>query len=382
MRCPFLCDFSGGARGAVGVLPLQELPPEFIPFTIFAMTRNRTRTEPTLNLSPSLNHRQVMKNMTQSLAYDGGDVSRWQQTLRRKLKSLIGMPEKDDAPLKVRSLWKRETRLGTIEKIAFEVEPKCDLLAYWCVPREALSPRPAMICLQGHSTGMHNSIGVEREDESKAMKVEGDRDFAIGAMQRGVAALCIEQRSFGLRREQHQEQVSSHPCHDAVMHALMLGRTLAGERVFDVDRGLDYLAQRGDVDMKRVGVMGNSGGGTITMYAAALLPRLSFAMPSCSFCTFADSIMSIYHCGDNYIPGILQYAEAADVMGLFAPKPLVVVTGREDPIFPLPGVRKAFRDLQRIYEAAGAKENCRLAIGEGGHRFYADDGWPKLLKMI
>jgi dienelactone hydrolase len=197
-----------------------------------------------------------------------------------------------------------------------------------------------------------------------------------------VAALCIEQRSFGLRREQHQEQVSPHGCQDAVMHALMLGRTLAGERVFDVDRGLDYLASRGDVDMKRVGVMGNSGGGTVTMYAAALLPRLSFAMPSCSFCTFADSIMSIYHCADNYIPGILQYAEAADVMGLFAPKPLVIVAGREDAIFPLPGVRKAFRDLQKIYEAAGAKENCRLVIGEGGHRFYADDAWPKLLKMI
>jgi dienelactone hydrolase len=342
----------------------------------------KTPPEPKLNLSPSLNHQQVMKNMTQTLAYDGGDVSRWQQTLRRKLKMLVAMPEKGSASLKVRSLWQRETKLGTIEKIAFEVEPKCDLLAYWCVPHEALEPRPTMICLQGHSTGMHNSIGVEREDETKPKEIEGDRDFAIGAMQRGVAALCIEQRSFGLRREQHQEQVSPHGCQDAVMHALMLGRTLAGERVFDVDRGLDYLASRGDVDMKRVGVMGNSGGGTVTMYAAALLPRLSFAMPSCSFCTFADSIMSIYHCADNYIPGILQYAEAADVMGLFAPKPLVIVAGREDAIFPLPGVRKAFRDLQKIYEAAGAKENCRLVIGEGGHRFYADDAWPKLLKMI
>ena len=350
----------------------------------------KTSVAPALHLSPSLNHQHLMKNMTQSLAFDGGDVSRWQQTLRRKLKSLIGMPEKMDAPLKVRSLWKRETELGTIEKIAFEVEPKCDLLAYWCEPREALSPRPTMICLQGHSSGMHNSIGVEREDESKAMKpdkpgdpaVEGDRDFAIGCMKRGVAALCIEQRSFGLRRELDQAMRYDGSCHDAVMHALMLGRTLAGERVFDVDRGLDYLQSRGDVDMKRIGVMGNSGGGTVSMYAAALLPRLSFAMPSCSFCTFADSIMSIYHCGDNYIPNILQFAEAADVMGLFAPKPLVVVTGRDDEIFPLPGVRKAFRDLQKIYDAAGAKNNCRLVIGEGGHRFYADDAWPKLLKMI
>jgi hypothetical protein len=57
--------------------------------------------------------------------------------------------------------------------------------------------------------------------------------------------------------------------------------------------------------------------------------------------------MSIYHCGDNYIPGILQYAEAADVLGLFAPKPLVVVAGKTDPIFPIKGVRKSFADLKR-----------------------------------
>lgn len=344
--------------------------------------KKTTAPAPPLNLSPSLNHQHVMKQMTQSLAYDGGDVKAWQRSLRRKLQQLIGMPQHDGKPLKVRTLWKRETALGTIEKIAFTVEPKCDVLAYWCVPHEAQAPYTAMICLQGHSTGMHNSIGVEREDETISKEIEGDRDFAIGCMKRGVAALCIEQRSFGLRREQHQQAVSSHGCQDAVMHALMLGRTMAGERVFDVDRGIDYLASRGDVDMKRIGVMGNSGGGTVTIYAAALLPRVSFAMPSCSYCTYADSIMSIYHCADNYIPGILQYAESADVMGLFAPKPLVIVTGREDPIFPLPGVRKAFRDLQKIYDAAGAKGQCKLVIGEGGHRFYADDAWPQLLKLI
>lgn len=339
-------------------------------------------TAPTLDLSPSLNHQYLTKQMKQSLAYDGGDLSQWQERLRAKLHELIGMPENSGEPLEVRTLWKRETELGTIEKIAFNVEPKSDVLAYWCVPHNAEAPYKTMICLQGHSTGMHNSIGVDRDDETLPIEVEGDRDFAIGCMKRGFAALCIEQRSFGLRREQHQERKAQHGCHDAVMHALMLGRTLAGERVFDVDRGLDYLEARGDVDMKRVGLMGNSGGGTITIYAAALLPRIQFAMPSCSFCTFSDSIMSIYHCGDNYIPRILQYAEAADVLGLFAPKPVVIVTGREDPIFPLEGVRDAFHDLQKIYADAGAKENCRLVVGEGGHRFYAEESWPQLLELV
>jgi len=334
----------------------------------------------TFNFSPSLCHRHIMDNLKPSLAYRGGDVRAWQRKLRRKLRQLVfgAMPRKRVAP-NVRTLWKRKHELGTIEKIVFTSEPYADVPAYVCLPKAVEPPYPFMICLQGHSGGMYNSIAVKFGDETKKIKVEGDRDFALGCMARGIAALCIEQRSFGERQERHQKMVGEHGCHDATMHALQLGRTLIGERVYDVDRGIDYLAARGDVDMKRLGVMGNSGGGTITVFSAALLSRVKLAMPSCYFCTFRDSIMSIYHCMDNYVPGLLQYAEMADVLGLFAPKPVVVVAGKEDEIFPIGAVRKAFRDLKKIYRAAGAENRCRLVVGPEGHRFYAELAWPKML---
>jgi len=128
--------------------------------------------------------------------------------------------------------------------------------------------------------------------------------------------------------------------------------------------------------------MGNSGGGSITIYASAILDRIAFAMPSCAFCTYQDSIMNIAHCPDNYIPGLLKYAEVADVMGLHAPKPIVIVAGIEDDIFPIDGVKKAFSELKEIYRAAGAEDNCCLVIGNGGHRFYADEAWKAMLKLI
>lgn len=335
-----------------------------------------------LNLSPSVYHRNLLSKNVPLFEYKQGDVRKWQTRLCRKLRQLVGdMPEKR-CPLRPRQLWRRRHPLGTIEKIAFTSEPCADILAYVCLPKAARPPYTFMICLQGHSTGMHNSIAVRREDETKPLKVEGDRDFALGCMQRGIAALCIEQRAFGERREQKQKQVSPHGCHDATMQALMLGRTLIGERVYDVDRGIDYLSQRGDANMNSIGVMGNSGGGTISVFSAALLPRIAFAMPSCYFCTFSDSIMSIYHCADNYIPGLLKYAEMADVMGLFAPKPVVIVAGKADPIFPIRATRCAFKDLQRIYDACGAKNLCHLVVGNGGHRFYADDAWPVMMREI
>ncbi|MCA1808939.1 MAG: alpha/beta hydrolase family protein, partial [Lentisphaerae bacterium] len=130
------------------------------------------------------------------------------------------------------------------------------------------------------------------------------------------------------------------------------------------------------------GVMGNSGGGTTSLFAAALLPRIAFAMPSCYFCTFRDSIMSIRHCACNYLPGLLKYADMADIMGLFAPKPVVLVAGRHDPIFPIAATRAAFRDLRQIYRACGAPARCHLVEGPGAHRFYADEAWPVMLKEL
>lgn len=334
------------------------------------------------HLSPSENHKFLMSQTPPSMRYEGGQVKTWQARLRRKLRQLVGNMPEDRCPLRSRTLWKRQHPLGTIEKIVFTSEPYADVPAYVCLPKDATAPHTFMICLQGHTTGMHHSILVQRDDNARPRKVINDRDFALGCMRRGIAALCIEQRAFGERREQKQKQVSSHGCHDATMHALMLGRTLLGERVYDVDRGIDYLSARGDADMASIGVMGNSGGGTASVFCSALLPRIAFSMPSCYFCTFRDSIMSIYHCADNYIPGLLKYAEMSDVMGLFAPKPVVIVAGKEDTIFPIAATRRAFKELKRIYNACGAASHCHLVVGSGGHRFYANQAWSVMLKQI
>jgi dienelactone hydrolase len=336
---------------------------------------------PTPDFSPSLYHRHLRDLTRPALAYQDGDVAVWQRRLRRKLRTLMGYGGEIRSPLDPQSLWKKEHPLGTIEKVVFHAEPHADVMAYVCLPRNVAPPYDFWICLQGHSTGAHVSIARALENEDTPFATEGDRDFGIGCMRRGLAALCIEQRSFGERREQVQSFKSDNGCHDATMQALLLGKTLLGERVFDVDRGIDYLAARGDADMTRIGVMGNSGGGTTTLFSAALLPRVAFAMPSCFFCTFRDSIMAIYHCADNYIPGLLPVADMADILGLFAPKPVVVVAGETDEIFPLRGVKAGFAQLQRIYRAAGAAKNCRLVVGQGGHRFYADDAWPLMLKL-
>jgi dienelactone hydrolase len=333
--------------------------------------------------SPSIYHRLLLDAAPPSLTFKvGDDFFAWREALRRKLTELLGLPSKRPVPLNVRSFWKREVPDGSIEKIQFTAEPGADVPAYVCLPKSGVAPQTWAICVQGHSTGMHKSIAVDREDNTKPIVVEGDRDFGLGCIKRGVAALCLEQRAFGERRELALPKPGPRGCHGPSMHALMLGRTLLGERVFDVDRALDYLETRDDVNWNRVGIMGNSGGGTTSLFSAALLDRLRYAMPSCYFCTFRDSLMSIFHCECNYVPGLMKYAEMADVMGLFAPKPVVIVAGETDEIFPIAAVKTAFTQLQEIYAAAGAPNRCCLVVGQGGHRFYADDAWPVALDEL
>ena len=131
-----------------------------------------------LNLSPSVCHRYIMDRTKQELAYRGGNVKKWQTKLRRKLKELVGdFPEKR-VPLNVRSIWKKKHKLGTIEKIAFTSEPYADVPAYVCLPKGVEPPYTFFVCVQGHSTGMHNSIAIDQETETKKINVPGDRDFA------------------------------------------------------------------------------------------------------------------------------------------------------------------------------------------------------------
>lgn len=327
--------------------------------------------------APESCHEHLMKTIQPRLAFDPQrDFPAWRQAVDAKLRELVGVLP-DRVPPNLRQEYERENDLFRETRFVFSAEAYADVPCHLLVPQAGDAPFPVVVCLQGHSTGMHISLGRPRY-EGDEESIAGDRDFALQAVRQGYAALVIEQRCFGEREQDRPPPVvhADDRCHHAAMTALLLGRTMIGERVWDVSRAIDVLGEFPEIDAGRIGCMGNSGGGTITYFAACLDERIGIAMPSCYVCTFRDSIGTIDHCGDNYIPGILQYFEMGDLAGLIAPRPLVVVAGRDDGIFPIGAVEETFETIRRIYRAAGAPDRCRLVIGEGGHRFYADLAWP------
>ena len=312
------------------------------------------------------------------LAFDPKrDYASWRQQVRSKLAELLGKtPALVPLNVRVEGEWQRE---GFREiRFVYTAERNADVPCHLLIPDGAAAPAPVVICLQGHSTGMHISLGRPKY-EGDEKSIAGNRDFGLQAVRQGYAALVMEQRCFGERsdaRPPERRGGSVNRCHHASMNSLLLGRTMIGERVWDVSRGIDALQEFAGLDLSRIGCMGNSGGGTITYFAACMDERIAAAMPSCYVCTFRASIGSLDHCACNYIPHVLEYFEMGDLSTLIAPRPLVVVAGEQDPIFPLPAVRETFARIQAIYAAAGAPDRCRLVIGPEGHRFYGDLGWP------
>ena len=157
---------------------------------------------------------------------------------------------------------------------------------------------------------------------------------------------------------------------------------MIGWRVWDVMRTIDYIATRPELDAKRVGCMGISGGGTAPLFSAALEPRIRAAMVSGYLNTFRDSIVSLSHCIDNYVPGILNWAEMYDVAGPDRAAAALRRIRREGQHLP---DRREHRELRAREEGLRGVRRGALAEQEtfdGPHSFWGVRGVPWVAKQL
>lgn len=304
---------------------------------------------------------------------NGKDSPSYRQELKAKFTELLGdMPVKVEPETEIEFVRERETYKEI--RFRFYSEAKTLVPCHLFIPKGKEKP-PVVICLQGHSRGMHLSYGKAHSLKEKIKVKFGDRDFALQAVSNGYAALILEQRCFGERLSDYVNDYSKR-CHTHAMNALLLGRTLIGERVWDVSRAIDVLETFKEIDSAKVACMGNSGGGTVTYYAACMDERIQIAMPSCSISNYRDSIGSTYHCVCNYIPKARRFFDMSDLATLIAPRPLVIVAGEKDAIFPVKAMRETYQNIKAIYTALGSEGNCSYFEGPRGHRFYRDAWQP------
>jgi cephalosporin-C deacetylase-like acetyl esterase len=308
----------------------------------------------------------------------------WQRECRKTLQTLVGNFPNPRVALNAQILEKKDFETYTREKIIFQSRKNLSVVGYLLLPRKFSRPGPAVICLPGHGRGCDDIVGIEVNGKQRSVKSGYQMDFAVQTVERGFAALAIEPLGFGHRRDaaarkKGPEQSSCQPIAGA---ALLLGQTMVGWRVWDVMRAIDYLQTRPEIDGQRIATMGISGGGTVSLFSAALDQRIKVSVVSGYFNTFRDSIMSISHCMDNYVPGILNYVEMYDIAGLVAPRALFIESGTKDNIFPIEASKHAFHEAQRIYEAFAVPEKISQEIFSGEHMFHGTGAFAFLQTQL
>lgn len=324
----------------------------------------------------------------QSLAFKATDKREWQawrRKLRRTFLELLGVDE-DEPRCELEPTVNRRKRMEGYrrERVVFQSRPNLSVAAWVLIPDELTGPAPTMICLQGHGAGKDDIVGFDDEGQPRAEYGGYQNDFAIQAVRRGFLVIAPDMFSFGERRDpadvKQGRRTSS--CRMPSMAGILLGRTVPGIRVYDVMRCIDYLETRPECDPKRIGCMGISGGGTITTFATAVEERIQAALISGYLAHWRDSIMPMRHCEDNYVPGILQYAEMPDIATLIAPRPVFFENGTKDTIFPIKSARAAYRKVKAAYDLLGVPERCGMQVFEGPHEFCGEQGFPFLERWL
>ncbi len=312
------------------------------------------------------------------------ETEAWQRKLHAKLVELLGGFPESRGVRQAHTLEVREFPSYRREKFVFESRPGVGVLGYLVTPREPRAPLPTVICIPGHGRGVDDIVGIDENGKDRAERRSYQYDFALQVAERGAAALAIEPVAFGCRRDARTKAKgpAAYACQPVAGSALLLGETVIGWRVFDVMRAIDWIETRPELDVTRIGCIGISGGGTCALFSAALEPRIQATLVSGYLNTFRACIMSMSHCMDNYVPGILNWAEMYDVAGLIAPRHLFSEAGDRDPIFPAEAARESFARVKKVYEILGAPDAAQQEIFSGVHEFHGVRGIPFVLSAL
>ena len=290
------------------------------------------------------------------------DAAQLVEDTRKKVLGGFGpMPER--TPLNVQKTGEVTADGLKIEKILYESRPGIHVTANLYVPAGD-GPFPAVLGLCGHS-------GLGKSEKAY-------QSFCQSLALKGFIVLLVEPYSQGERLQYTRfndgdntvNGICTQEHNMAGKHLALSGDFFGMWRAWDGIRGLDYLLSRPDVDTSRVGVTGNSGGGTMTTWVNALEDRITMAAPSCFITTNlanlenelpADSEQIVPCCSGKGL-------EMWDFIIARAPRPTIILAKKND-FFDHRGSMTAYEQCLKVYRLLGAEENIKLYIGEGNHGY-------------
>ena len=289
----------------------------------------------------------------------------YQQEIRRTALELIGGLPQQKSPLNAKVTGSFERSGYHVEKLIFESLPGFRVTANLYLPTTGKAPYPAVLGVAGHSNNGKASATYQRA--------------FIGFVQRGIAVLAYDPPGQGERLEyldlvtgKSRAGIGVQEHLMAGVPALLTGMPIARHFVWDGIRAVDYLLSRPEIDPKRIGVAGNSGGGTQAAYLAMFEPRLATAISSCYMTSWRELWAGPGPQDSEQVwpDSISRGLDFGDFAIAQAPKPFLITSAIRD-FFPILGARNTFRQTQRLFDLAGGGEKL------GFFEFDDTHGWSK-----
>ena len=254
-----------------------------------------------------------------------------------------------------------------IEKIVFESHPGVPVSALlYRPPRTPASTKlPAVLFLSGH----HDTAKHHPEYQRVCM------DLAL----HGLVVLAIDPWGQGERFQYVQSEgepplvaPGTYEHSYGGLQCFLTGGAIARDFAWDAVRAVDVLSALPYVDSTRIGVTGNSGGGTQTTLLIMADERLAAAAPA----TYVSGTATYFRAGlphdaeQNYVGSLAGDIEQVDLLAAFAPKPLLVAAVAYD-FFPIEATERTVEEARAVYRLLGAEEQIRLAVDDDRH-WYTD----------
>jgi hypothetical protein len=279
------------------------------------------------------------------------------QFVRAKLLELIGGLPGERTPLNARSHWTKHRGAYVIEGISYESLPGLVVTANLYRP-SAPGRYPAILHPMGHW---------------ELAKAAAQTTAANLAM-KGLVVLAFDPIGQGERQQSWDARMGRSILGGPTEQHFMPGAlaTLAGENIaryfiWDGMRGIDYLQTRPEVDPRRIGCTGCSGGGTQTTYISALDERVQVAAPSCYMQSFKLLFSGTIGDSEQSFPNFLSSGlDQTDYVELFWPKPWLISSTEED-FFRPAAAKLVFEEARSWYFSGGHEDRLKWVVGPGPH---------------
>ena len=325
----------------------------------------------------------LLQDLTYPLAWGNSpikDFLKWKETARQKAFDCMLMPPPEAPNMEATVLFEEHRDGYTAKKIEIRLSRYYTVPAYVLIP-DGKGPYPAVNILHDH--GAHLFIGKEKvirplsceapaviKDAEEWVSGYGGQFWGDYLAQHGYVVFSADAPMWG---ERGQKEGPRREKYDIIAgNMMMYGIDLSAYMTYDDIRGTEFLAQMPEVDADRVGCTGWSMGAYRAWMLAALSDRIKAASAICWMVTTDEQLSFKYQRTENggfanCLPGLRRWLDYPHIASIACPKAMLFINGKQDKLFPVAGVEKAFRIMHDTWKSQGADDNLETELWDIPH---------------